>query len=610
MLPSPPSFSAVLAVATLLASVVLPISASHAQDTGSLLKAPQWYLENPVQIHTRLSPIALERNRKRNNSDPVFDNAFANAAAITRSMGGSVLTRHVKAGPEEPSWSTQVPVPNANTDLVAEMVAEARRSNVRLIGYHWHMADNLSERLNPGWACRNRKGEVAEKRGSFLDFASPYRNVIGTRLQELVARGVNGFYFDGLHIPNGGCYGSATEQAFRAQTGASGRSDPAGFLAFNGQVVRDAFRQWAQQLSGRDLAVMVSMGRMPGLTVRDLPLDLARTAIPKTEFEIPTRGGVREKLFRGRSFFAQNRPERRAQIAFGLSLLREVSGNPPHVWLNNIRNPEELYHASVAAIAYGGVANIDIDEQDLGAGSSNVIQRASAEVLRLNPVIGQRIAASRPVRFAALHYSEAARNRRDDESAWGQIVAPLFFAQGALMRNGVPSAAIDDVILERGDLGGFRYLFTSAASELTPGQLANLARYGVQMIALPQLDAGGAGVFDQAVAPAVAARGRGEVVALVDAPDTHATVFRNQATGGLTVFVVAAFDHIEAKRVKNEAAAPRRSGRLATSLTLQGGAVERLCGRDARSGAALARNSDGSVRLQPAQAHVLLFDPC
>jgi hypothetical protein len=89
------------------------------------------------------------------------------------------------------------------------------------------------------------------------------------------------------------------------------------------------------------------------------------------------------------------------------------------------------------------------------------------------------LAHSRPVRWAAVHFSELARNRRggDLRRAWQEVLWPAMGVFGVLARAGVPVGIVDDYHLEHDRLEGYQVLYLPNPNELSSAQKETLRRF-------------------------------------------------------------------------------------------------------------------------------------
>jgi len=407
--------------------------------------APGWYEAVRVSVHTRLSPRWRER--------PIFEQAEERLAAL----GVRELVRHVRTGAEGAWWPSAVGAsePWAEEDPVAGMVARAHEQGLRLVGYYRHMEDAARAEQQPDWLCREgRGGPPTGRRGPRLCLNAPYGDELLVRLGELVARGVDGIYFDEDHLPEGGCCCPSCRALWAGWTGGApfpesgDPEDPLqrlGGLFANVSVERFFARARAALCRGEHPPVLlISSHQAPDLFSRHLDSRLGLwTDGLKTEYGTADSAASRA--------FLEHEPEawlpaRGPRLALGWALSRDAAGGrPPHVWVNGLEDATTARAATGAVIAWGGVANLDVKEERL----------PDAEVLgpaiELGNALGAELVGTRPVRWAALHWAEAARDAcADERAAWRGGVAATLGAWEELLAARAPAGLVTDGELARG----------------------------------------------------------------------------------------------------------------------------------------------------------------
>ncbi|MCC7449885.1 MAG: beta-galactosidase trimerization domain-containing protein [Anaerolineae bacterium] len=73
-------------------------------------------------------------------------------------------------------------------DLLAELLHEAHRQNIRVIGYYSNMWDTEAARAHPDWMAQNAQGESSYDRWPTLCLNSPYRDLVHQHLREMFTR--------------------------------------------------------------------------------------------------------------------------------------------------------------------------------------------------------------------------------------------------------------------------------------------------------------------------------------------------------------------------------------------------------------------------------------
>jgi hypothetical protein len=438
---------------------------------------PQWFLGNRVKGHTRLS-----RNRWEGEDE------FEQAAAGFKALGAGVFTRHVKTADERPWPST----------LWKQIVDEAHAQGVRIVTYYWHMAEAAQAAKHEDWVCKDADGAViSDRRGTNLDITGPYREVVLARLRRLAELGADGFMFDERHLPPEGCWGSALEAAWTAETGKpaprpdEGDRDYRRFLDFKARKIEDTFAYWRDAIKADhpNVVFFVSTTTIPALTDREMTTRLARVAdSSKNEYRLALAPGLSKNVFEDNPDLAV--PADHVRQAVGWTVLRDsADGRSPHIWVKGVPNIDHARAAAGSLIAFGCIANMDVDEQSLLGRQDPAPGKTPLDALRaafaLGNVASPHLAGAPPLRWAAVHFAEGARNARraSYRRAWQEVLWPLVGAFQALSEDGLPVGIVNDFQLERGELDGYRVLVLADPAKLTAGQRRAVAAFA---------DAGGA----------------------------------------------------------------------------------------------------------------------
>jgi hypothetical protein len=449
-------------------------------STSAARKLPDWFVSARVHAHTRLGPA-------RWHDKPQYQQA----STIFKKLGASVVTRHVKSTEEAPSWPTKVGHGDP-ADHARKMIADAHAAGLRIITYYWDMSDAEMEQLHPEWVCEDSAGEKRKhkRRGNFLDITGPYREVVLTRLLELAERGSDGFYFDNMHLPAPGCWSREMIAAFERASGrrmprAERADDPdyLAFLEFTAQRVADTFKYWQDSVHRRypDTVFVVSTTFLPALVSRRMSTRLASTVdSAKTELNIAMQQRFNELAFMPR--FKLTPPRDDLRNALGWAMLRDAAdGRPPHVWAGGFPNKDQACAFAGAVMTWGGIANMDLDEGDMLAAKPSAVEQrnAVAAALALGNAAGPVLGEMRPLRWAAIHFAEAARNRRGGNyvQAARDVVLPMTGAFGAFVDKGVPVGVVTDDQLGRGELAEYSVLFLPTPNELSAAQKSAVSAF-------------------------------------------------------------------------------------------------------------------------------------
>jgi hypothetical protein len=427
---------------------------------------PDWFTSNRVKGHTRLGILQW-------GDDP----NFTQAAAQFEALGASVYTRHVKSR-DEPPWGR---------DVWQRIIDDAHGQGLRIVGYYWHMAEQAiaEDPANAAWICRAPNGvtPIRDDDRISLDITGPYREVVLSRLLELAGLGVDGLMFDERHLPPRGCWHSALEDAWVAEKGVPAPTKPNDadptyqqFLDFKAARIEDTFAYWRDSVKAAkpDVVFIVSTTTIPALTDREMTTRLARIAdSPKNEYRLALVPGLSKNVFDGDSELA---PTDHVRQAVGWTVLRDsAEGRPPHIWVSGVPNVAHARAAAGSLLTFGCIANMDVQEQSL-FGEPPSPGKTPLDALRAAFKLGQiaspYLAAAQPVRWAAVHFAEAARNAYGGcpPMAWANVLWPSVGAFQVLTEDGLPVGVVNDHQLEHGELAGYRVLVLPDRSGLSAAQ--------------------------------------------------------------------------------------------------------------------------------------------
>jgi len=439
-----------------------PLAAVHPDwlDEIEHYELPDWYEGARVQLHTRLSLRWLDKPE------------FSNAAEAFAQMGAPAFVRHIKSGAEGAWWASAVGAvaPQAeDRNIAQEIIDRAHAAGRRIIVYHRHMEDDWIAEEHPDWAARDERGFIRLGRRYKICFNSPYDAFVLTRLLELVEMGADGFYFDETHQPKQGCWCGFCREKFTEMTGLQHPPypDPSNpvyqrLQDFTNITIERIFRQWrpAIHAANPECVMLISGNTWPTMLDRHMTHRLWRIAdAPKSEFNLPNR--MRGRIFALPPGMAETVPD--VKIAHGHDLVRDAAdGRPPHIWTHGVLDEASALHAAAGLMTHGCVANIDCSER-------TIPNMDYAAAFALGERVSPHLAHKRPVKWAAIHYSEHARDHytADPVGAWREVLHPVYSAYEALFRARLPVRFITDSQLEEGVPDGYEVLFVPAPDDLT-----------------------------------------------------------------------------------------------------------------------------------------------
>jgi len=464
-------------IVTTISIILTTVSALSAADKNYQL--PEWFDGNRVQAHTRLLNYLW-------GEKPIF----YTAAEGFQQMGANVFTRFTKTGSGDCWWPSKVGavLPEAeNFNMVQKMIDNAHARGMRMIGYYRHMADKSMAEKHPEWLCRTADGGTfmeGGKRPKWLCLNSGFREFIKTRLLEQVDMGIDGFYFDYIHMPGtwlgrprhiSSCCCQNCREKFKKIYGRKmpvkpQRTDPETKLLidFYNRTLIETFEEWTQAVHQKnpDCVMLVSCTFTPGMhhpAMKGLA-EISQSA--KTEWNkaiVWPREIPKDVL----------KPDDDMRWAAGFTYLRGASDDrPPHTWIHSIWTKEEALSAAAANLTYGLIANLSINEDEIP-------KMSFKPAFDMGNKVSPHLMRTKPMRWAAIHYNEKWRDRLwpDEEKIWKQALWPAYGPFEALCRARLPVNYITDRQLEDGKLNDYKILILPTPTKLTKTQLKQVAQF-------------------------------------------------------------------------------------------------------------------------------------
>jgi hypothetical protein len=256
------------------------------------------------------------------------------------------------------------------------------------------------------------------------------------------------------------------------------------FLDFKAEKIEETFAYWRDEVKAAhpDVVFLVSTTTVPALTDREMPTRLAQIAdSAKNEYRHALNPNFSKGVFEKDPWLA---PDAHVRQAIGWTALRDASdGRPPHIWAPGL---PPMHHAKAFAaslLTFGCIANMDVSDRNVlgredpppGKKTRDALEAAFA----LGAKASRHLAGTRPVRWAAVHFSERNRNARRDgfRAAWEQVLWPLVGPFQVLSEDGLPVGIVNDDQLEQGELDSYRLLVLPNPDELTDWQQRAVAAF-------------------------------------------------------------------------------------------------------------------------------------
>lgn len=422
-----------------------------------------------VQAHTR-APLPLEEK----NPD-----LFYSIADRFDSLGINTYTRHIKGADEGAWWPSKFDKVedrvSTENNIAKRIIDNAHRHGKKIIAYHRHMEDAYWAEQHPDWVCKNLDGTDIvldrPKPRKKLCFNSPYAKAYLERAKELIALGVEGFYFDEIHQPKTGCWCVYCQNLFEKETGlpmptSNKASDTLyqALIEYKNIIIERTFRWYKYEFRriNPEFVMILGSNSWPSMAEDHTSNHLYRIAdIHKTEYSLPLRVMKNRKMKFAcpAQYFSESDTKK---MAHGWVLARDATdGRPPHVWTHGLQSEEATLAATAALIGHGCIANLDQKETEI----PNFMFKSAFELgTKVSPVM----AGTKPFRHVAIHYPELSRQLfSTSEEAWKQVLLPHYESYAMLMEHHMPVSILTDSQLEDGLTDGYKVLILSGEQYLT-----------------------------------------------------------------------------------------------------------------------------------------------
>lgn len=416
-------------------------------NAGRYSNISQWYLQNRVQVHSRLLV--------RDIDNPAFWNLPKQMAA----EGATVFTRQVKAADEQPWWPTAYGTMNPATtklnsnghNFARDAITQIHNLGMKSILYYRHSEDEEMLNLHPDWGCRSIKDSLIDnERGYAMCFNSPYRNIVIGRLVELASYGADGFNFDNVHTPYYpvmACFCPYCQAKYKQEYGIDEKQDyKAGnklrFFEFRNNTIENFFTDLQDSLNnhGYNPLLLVSGNSWPALSELHMNSEIYSKFTLKSELGLPARS-INRGTFKMPANVKSEIPGFYLN-AFYYSFMRDNSAGPPRIWCPFVDNEEDALCISSGVICMGCIPTVDVD-----ANTKDIT--IFSKPLAWNKKYATDFASLIPYAYEGVIVSENERNQfiNNPDQAWQQVITPAYKTFKQLYDAGIPAALLDDAAI-------------------------------------------------------------------------------------------------------------------------------------------------------------------
>jgi hypothetical protein len=178
-------------------------------------------------------------------------------------------------------------------------------------------------------------------------------------------------------------------------------------------------------------------------------------------------------------------------MAVGFILLRDcANGRPPRIWGSNFPNRDHCMGYASSVVTFGAVADLYVSPYNLfeTVDERQTPRQGLIDAFALGNTVSPYLAGTRPLRWAAVHFSEHSRNMRGRAGTygtvaemfttmWQEVLWPFVGGFEVLHNQGVPVNVIDDDQMAGTGLDGYQVLYLTNPDDLTATQQDQLASF-------------------------------------------------------------------------------------------------------------------------------------
>jgi len=419
----------------LILAMINPLNATDDKRANT----PDWYLENRVHWHWECPATGVEAKGGakgwikwlRNVHQTIHDGG----AKVSVASG-----RYRAEGAWWPSEHGDIFDPLRGHDVLKEHTIDQYRDlNMNTIIYYSHDIDLALEQAHPEWICVGANQQKVRVPGGAEVYGdkvhqlcqnSPFREFTKKRLVEIAARGADGIYFDGNHMPEvcqcencKGKFEKVKGRAFPAEL-KKGTRDYQDVAHFIGESLLAAFEEWkvAIKAANPDCMLIVSTSDYADFRHQYLSEAFANLGdANKSEYQKCFGGQQHHGGTDSRKMLEQYpdywlMPRDLAETTEWL-INRDIQGGvPPHIWLSGAdkEDPQEILHVASTVVAHGGIAGIGMQPVAKYLPNYN-------EVFKMNDALAAFMKDARSYHHVVVHISDELKRTLDLEGGLDKV---------------------------------------------------------------------------------------------------------------------------------------------------------------------------------------------
>lgn len=444
-------------------------------------------------------------------------NAFASprlraADQYLQELPYDVSIRHAKLDWRPPSWQSALPesgypsLSPSQGDYWHNLLSNETERNKHTIGYYWLSAEGQPRSGSPytelspklygtdydwqapdDWFCEDKAGETIKTqktnrrhiRGEYLDLASDYKYMVLKRLEEMVALGFSGAYFDSTHFPtvrHSNCYGSETEEAYRdrymTDTSRNNEIDERHYAVHQGHILSEVFSFWRDSLDerfpGNSFVFVISGTYLAGFVAPQMNSSMYT---PGSYVKIEYSHGLKDIVFD--DIFRNKRVEKgvteNTMRAVAWALPRDLGAKPAHVWSPSHKTKEDALKFVADIVSHGNIAALhvtpdlaELNQRGTSTNDSSVVLPA----LKFGKQLSDILRDHSVLREYAIYVDEEFRDSfGSSEQAWRLYVSRVFKLYEDATRNGVSVGFVTREQIRTSNLDNVGTVLVLASSE-------------------------------------------------------------------------------------------------------------------------------------------------
>jgi len=311
----------------------------------------------------------------------------------------------------------------------------------------------------------NPDGTTTDVRFTMMDFSTGWKEVVLEQLIELNDRGVKSVYFDHVHMPVWGCFGTKLESDFVTDTGLEAPRQLASgahwslhpswraYMEYQNATVAQTLDYWKIEVRKHepDFQIIVATGFTAGLTSSIQRNVLADSAdIVKLEFDHGRSPGLAHSVFVKDQADDKNlyEPDDGLKMILAHTVPRDYTRHERfHTWAYGFPNEEQL----LGFVAEQYLTSTFDSDFYIPGFESQTPYEALTQILPTVFDAAKYMSYQTPAKTVGVFFDEIERVKlgTDYEAAWKRYIWPSVLGYESVLKLGYPVTAVNDLNLTR-----------------------------------------------------------------------------------------------------------------------------------------------------------------